>query len=166
MSTMASQWLIRCLPHGRGCHLPLHACTTLRSPPPPRDGPARCHVPYATATTGLFAATPTARTFHPPPLGRHARHTPPHTATFGPHYPRRHYRTPLHARCHRHTPPFSRGYRHAPPHVRLAPGYSRNAHGRHYTPYGLSCCMFSVRSLVTTVLSAFVAGSSVLYGLS
>merc|ERR1719198_707913 len=46
--------MVRCLPHGRGCHLPLHACTTLRSPPPPRDGPARCHCHTAAAAISHY----------------------------------------------------------------------------------------------------------------
>ena len=53
--------MVRCLPHGRDSHLPQHACTTLRSPPPPHDGPARCHNRLACHHTNVDDIPPAAR---------------------------------------------------------------------------------------------------------
>ena len=102
--------MVRCLPHGRDSHLPLHACTTLRSPPPPHDRPARCHNRLACHHTNVDDIPPAACRAPRSPhaairlplahttLGHY--HTPPHTlAVIATRRP-----TPPHALGHRHTP--------------------------------------------------------------
>ena len=114
--------MVRCLPHGRDSHLPLHACTTLRSPPPPHDRPARCHNRLACHHTNVDDIPPAACRAPRSPhaairlplahttLGHY--HTPPHTlAVIATRRPRRHTLSAIatrslpspHALGHRHT---------------------------------------------------------------
>ena len=134
--------------HGRR-FTPSHARCHRHTPP---HGRLMRHATLTAVTTRRHARG----RCHTPPISRCHRHWHRIAAVLHAH-------SPLHARCHRHTPPRSRSSPHAITRAAIATrGRSlaaiatRRSTAQH-GPWPV-CCMFSVRSLVTTVLSAFVAG--------